>query len=90
MLRTDLIGSVPELLKRHAKTRGQKLAYRDAKGSVTYADLEARTGRIAGHLADLGIGTGDTVAMLLPEFGRLGRGVVRDHAGGRTWRSHQL
>jgi acyl-CoA synthetase (AMP-forming)/AMP-acid ligase II len=66
MLRTDLIGSVPELLKRHAKARGQKLAYRDARGAVTYGDLEIRTGRIAGHLADLGIGEGDTVAMLLP------------------------
>jgi long-chain acyl-CoA synthetase len=66
MLRTDLIGSVPELLKRHAKARGQKLAYRDARGAVTYGELETRTGRIAGHLADLGIGAGDTVAMLLP------------------------
>jgi long-chain acyl-CoA synthetase len=66
MLRTDLIGSVPELLERHAKARGQKLAYRDARGAVTYGELEARTGRIAGHLADLGIGAGDTVAMLLP------------------------
>src|SRR5262245_39992934 len=66
MLRTDLIAPVPELLKRHAKARGQKLAYRDAGGSVTYAELETRTGRIAGHLADLGINAGDTVAMLLP------------------------
>jgi long-chain acyl-CoA synthetase len=66
MLRTDLIGSVPELLKRHAKARGQKLAFRDTKSSVTYGELETRTGRIAGHLADLGINAGDTVAMLLP------------------------
>lgn len=66
MLRTDLIGSVPELLKRHAKARGPKLAYRDIRGSVTYGELETRTGRIAGHLADLGINAGDTVAMLLP------------------------
>ena len=66
MLRTDLIASIPDLLRRHAKARGGKLAFRDAQGSVTYAELEARTGRIAGHLADHGIGAGDTVAMLLP------------------------
>ncbi|HZP75992.1 MAG TPA: class I adenylate-forming enzyme family protein [Pseudolabrys sp.] len=66
MLRTDLIASVPELLKRHAAARGAKIAYRDAQGSVTYTDLDARTARLAGHLADLGIAPGDTVAMLLP------------------------
>jgi long-chain acyl-CoA synthetase len=66
MLHTDLIASVPDLLRRHASARGGKLAYRDAQGSVTYAELEARTGRLAGHLADLGISPGDTVAMLLP------------------------
>ena len=66
MLRTDLIASIPDLLRRHAKARGGKLAFRDARGSVTYAELEARTGRIAGHLADHGIDAGDTVAMLLP------------------------
>lgn len=66
MLHTDLIASVPELLRRHAAARGGKLAYRDAQGSVTYAELEARTGRLAGHLADLGLAPGDKVAMLLP------------------------
>jgi acyl-CoA synthetase (AMP-forming)/AMP-acid ligase II len=65
-LRTDLIAAVPELLRRHTATRGGKLAYRDAHGALTYAELEARTARLAGHLADLGIGPGDTVAMLLP------------------------
>ena len=66
MLHTDLIASVPDLLRRHARARGGKLAYRDATGSVTYAALEAGTARLAGHLADLGIAPGDTVAMLLP------------------------
>jgi acyl-CoA synthetase (AMP-forming)/AMP-acid ligase II len=66
MLHTDLIASVPELLRRHAGARGDKLAYRDADGSVTYAELDMRTGRLAGHLADLGIAPGDAVAMLLP------------------------
>ncbi len=66
MLHTDLIASVPQLLRRHASERGGKLAYRDARDAVTYADLEARTARLAGHLADLGVEAGDAVAMLLP------------------------
>jgi long-chain acyl-CoA synthetase len=66
MLHTDLIAPVPELLKRHAAARGNKVAYRDAHTSVTYAQLLARTGVLAGHLADHGIAAGDTVAILLP------------------------
>jgi acyl-CoA synthetase (AMP-forming)/AMP-acid ligase II len=33
---------------------------------VTYAELLDRTGRLAGHLADRGIGPDDTVAIMLP------------------------
>jgi long-chain acyl-CoA synthetase len=66
MLRTDLIAPISELLKRHAAARGQKCAYRDAHTSVTYAALLDRTGKLAGHLADHNIATGDTVAILLP------------------------
>jgi long-chain acyl-CoA synthetase len=66
MLHTELIASVPDLIRRHARERGGKVAYRDAQTAVTYAELEARTARLAGHLADLGVGPGDTVAMLLP------------------------
>ena len=66
MLHADLIAPIPELLKRHARERGAKVAYRDAQSSVTYAQLEARTARLAAHLADCGIAAGDTVAILLP------------------------
>jgi len=66
MLQTDLIASIPELLRRHAAARGSKLAFRDVNGSVTYAELLARTGKLAGHLADNGIAAGDTVAIMLP------------------------
>jgi acyl-CoA synthetase (AMP-forming)/AMP-acid ligase II len=66
MLHTDLIAPIPELLRRHAAARGSKIAYRDAQASVTYAALQERTGRLAGHLADLGIAPGDCVAILLP------------------------
>ncbi|HMK80996.1 MAG TPA: class I adenylate-forming enzyme family protein [Xanthobacteraceae bacterium] len=66
MLHTHLIAPIPELLKRHAQERGDKVAYRDAHASVTYAQLEARTARLAAHLADHGIAPGDTVAIFLP------------------------
>lgn len=66
MLHTDLIASIPELLKRHAAMRGSKTAYRDSRSSVTYAELLDRTGRLAGHLADNGIEANDTVAIMLP------------------------
>jgi hypothetical protein len=38
VLRTDLIASVPELLRRNAAARAAKIAYRDEETSVTYAD----------------------------------------------------
>jgi len=66
VLRTDLIASIPELLRRHAAARGGKCAYRDAQTSVTYAELLERTGKLAGHLADNGIAANDTVAIMLP------------------------
>jgi long-chain acyl-CoA synthetase len=66
MLQTELIAPVPELLRRHAKERGAKIAYRDAQSQVTYAELLDRTARIAGHLADNGVVPGDTVAIMLP------------------------
>jgi long-chain acyl-CoA synthetase len=66
MLQTELIAPVPELLRRHAKERGAKIAYRDAQSQVTYAELLDRTARIAGHLADNGVEPGDTIAIMLP------------------------
>ena len=66
MLHTDLIAPIPELLRRHATARGDKIAYRDAQMSVTYAGLLERTSKLAGHLADTGIAPGDTVAIMLP------------------------
>ena len=66
MLHAELIAPIHELLARHARERGGKVAYRDAQRAVTYAELNDRTARLAGHLADIGIGVGETVAMLLP------------------------
>jgi long-chain acyl-CoA synthetase len=66
MLRTDLIAPIAALMHRHADARGAKRAYQDATRSVSYADLLRRTGNLAGHLADLNVGTGGSVAILLP------------------------
>ena len=66
MLRTDLIASIPELLRRQAGAHGAKCAYRDAQTSVSYAELNERTEKLAGHLADNGVAPNDTVAICLP------------------------
>ncbi len=66
MLHTDLIAPIPELLRRHAAERGDKCAYRDAQTAVSYAELDDRTAKLAGHLADAGIAPNDTVAIMLP------------------------
>ncbi|MFE4801369.1 type I polyketide synthase [Streptomyces sp. NPDC056708] len=65
MLRTELIRPLPELLKAHADRFGDKVAFRDARRSVTYAELERRTGRIAGHLARMRLQPGDCAAIYL-------------------------
>ena len=66
MLQTDLIASIPALLRRHADARGSKPAYRDATTTVTYGELVVRTANLAGHLADNGVQPGDKVAIFLP------------------------
>ncbi|WP_331765622.1 SDR family NAD(P)-dependent oxidoreductase (plasmid) [Streptomyces atratus] len=65
MLRAELIRPFPEILREHAERSGGKKAFRDARRAVTYAGLEQRTGRIAGHLAALGLEPGDRVVILL-------------------------
>ena len=66
MLQTDLIASIPTLLRRHADARGSKIAYRDASAAVTYGELATRTANIAGHMADRGVQPGDKIAIFLP------------------------
>ncbi|WP_410641676.1 SDR family NAD(P)-dependent oxidoreductase [Amycolatopsis sp. lyj-346] len=65
MLRTELIRPLPELIRAHADRFGGKTAFRDARRSVTYAQLELRTRRIAGHLAELRLHPGERAAMFL-------------------------
>ncbi|MFE6975997.1 type I polyketide synthase [Streptomyces sp. NPDC057682] len=65
MLRTELIRPLHELLPAHAERLGGKTAFRDAWRSVGYDALDLRTRRLAGHLAHLGLGRGETAALLL-------------------------
>ena len=66
MLHTELIAPVPELLKRHAASRPEKVAYWDATKSVTYRQLAHRTAAIAARLTRMGVCEGDKVALFLP------------------------
>ncbi|WP_405095197.1 SDR family NAD(P)-dependent oxidoreductase [Micromonospora sp. NBC_01412] len=65
MLRSDLVQPLPDLLRAHADRFGDKVAFRDDRRAVGYADLEARTRRLAGHLAAAGVGRGERVAFCL-------------------------
>src|SRR6266700_5922019 len=55
--------SVAELLLRQSAARGEQIAFSDPRRDVSYADLERRTARIAGHLAGLDVAPGDRVAI---------------------------
>ena len=66
MMHTELIASVPELLRRQARVLPEKLAFRDARASVTYGALAAATANLAGNLQQLGIAEGDRIALMVP------------------------
>ncbi|HKS44583.1 MAG TPA: SDR family NAD(P)-dependent oxidoreductase, partial [Amycolatopsis sp.] len=65
MVRTELIRPLPELLLAHADRLNTKNAFADAYRSVTYAELEQRTGRLAGHLAEVRLQPGDRAVIYL-------------------------
>ncbi|WP_344862472.1 AMP-binding protein, partial [Amycolatopsis ultiminotia] len=64
-MRTDLIKPLPVALLEHATRFPGKIAFADDRRTVTYRDLAARTRRLAGHLAALGVRRGDRVAICL-------------------------
>ncbi|MFI1740304.1 type I polyketide synthase [Streptomyces sioyaensis] len=64
-MRTELIRPVHELLTEHADRFAGKTAFSDARRSVTYAELDRRTARLAGQLADLGLARGGRAAVYL-------------------------
>ncbi|MFL6123590.1 SDR family NAD(P)-dependent oxidoreductase [Actinophytocola sp.] len=64
MPRTDLLRPLPELIRAGAHRFGARVAFADGQRTVTHAELEERTARLAGHLADLGVWPSDRVAVL--------------------------
>ncbi|WP_156753518.1 AMP-binding protein, partial [Actinokineospora pegani] len=64
-MRTDLIKPLPVALLENAARLPGKVAFEDDRRAVTHDDLEARTRRLAGHLAALGVRRGDRVAICL-------------------------
>ncbi len=64
-MRTDLIKPLHVALLENATRFAGKVAFADDHRAVTYGDLEARTRRLAGHLAGLGVRHGDRVAFCL-------------------------
>ena len=65
MLRAELIRPLYDLLREQSARFGDKIAFRDSRRAVGYAELEARTRRLAGHLAQAMLRPGDRMAMLL-------------------------
>lgn len=59
MIHAELIRPINVLLESHAKASPSRVAFRDERREVTYADLLARTGRLAGGLQALGLETGE-------------------------------
>ena len=66
MLETGLIAPIPELLRRQAEAQSDRVAFRDASDTITYGALFEATGNLAGHLTDLGLKAGESVAIFLP------------------------
>uniref|UniRef100_A0AAU3GVI0 SDR family NAD(P)-dependent oxidoreductase n=1 Tax=Streptomyces sp. NBC_01401 TaxID=2903854 RepID=A0AAU3GVI0_9ACTN len=65
MLRTELIRPLSELLRSQAESNHDKPAFRDSRRTVGYGELDRRTARLGGHLAALGLGRGERVAIHL-------------------------
>ncbi|MFD7031476.1 type I polyketide synthase [Streptomyces sp. NPDC059917] len=61
----DIVRPIPVLLREHARSTGEKVAFEDHRTRLTYRDLERRTGRLAGHLVGLGLARGERAAILL-------------------------
>jgi amino acid adenylation domain-containing protein len=58
--------TVPELFEAQARRTPNRIALSGLAGSWTYAALHDRVSEIAGHLAEVGVGQEDFVALALP------------------------
>ncbi|MER5557290.1 amino acid adenylation domain-containing protein [Streptomyces sp. NPDC056084] len=57
---------LPALVARHAEHTPDALAVADGDTTLTYAQLVSRARRLATHLHEQGVRTGDSVALLMP------------------------
>ncbi|MEU5637820.1 AMP-binding protein [Streptomyces rishiriensis] len=64
--RAELIRPVHELLAGHAARQPDRIAVKDAGHAVTWAELDRRTARVAGHLVGLGLARGASAVIYLP------------------------
>ncbi len=68
MSAADLLNSdfatLPDIIRRHAEERGEKIAVADARATLTYAELDALMDRIAAALQRDGVTQGQSVAII--------------------------
>jgi acyl-CoA synthetase (AMP-forming)/AMP-acid ligase II len=64
---TETEATIPAMLARLSETRGTHEAIVMAAGSVTYAELDARSARLARALLTIGAGKGARIALLAPD-----------------------
>ncbi|MEU6824310.1 condensation domain-containing protein, partial [Streptomyces atriruber] len=57
--------SVPKLLARHLAWSSDAVAVVDGERAMTYGELDRSAGRLASHLADVGVARGDRVAVVM-------------------------
>ncbi|GGX29635.1 type I polyketide synthase [Streptomyces lomondensis] len=65
MVRDELVRPVAGLLKGHAESAPERVAYADSSRGVTYGELERRTRGLAAYLTRTGLRRGDRVAICL-------------------------
>ncbi|MFF1279067.1 AMP-binding protein [Streptomyces marokkonensis] len=63
--RAELMRPLHELLAGHASRRPDRIAFKDARRAVTWAELDRRTARVAGHLVELGLARGASAVIHL-------------------------
>ncbi|MCB1482225.1 MAG: AMP-binding protein [Rhodobiaceae bacterium] len=66
MIQTDLIVPIAELLERQAQRFPDKVAYSDARRSITYGELDKATHNLATHFRAFGLKDNGAVAIWLP------------------------
>src|SRR6185312_5793621 len=61
--------SLADHVARHARERPDAIAFAGPLGTLTWAEYEAASNRIAGAIGELGLGRGDRVGVMVPDGG---------------------